>query len=69
MRGIVGIGSSWKANAYAAYVSVLEIKNHLVLSVSSLAYQNLLQILCFGACDPFAVGLIPLYLARDGAAR
>ena len=69
MRGIVGIGSSWKANAYAAYVSVLEIKNHLVLSVSSLAYQNLLQILCFGACDPFAVGLISLYLARDGAAR
>ena len=69
MRGGVGIGSSWKANADAAYVSALEIKNRLVLNVSCLADQNLLQILCFGACDPYAVGLLSFNLARDGAAR
>ena len=69
MRGGVGIGSTWKAYAYASGVSALEIKNRLVLNVSCLTYQNLSQILCFGACDPFAVGLWSLYLARDGAAR
>ena len=44
-------------------------KNCKVLNLSFLAHQNLLQILCFGACDPLAVGLRELYLARDGAAR
>ena len=69
MHGGVGIVSSWKANSDAGSVSALEIKTCLVLNVFCLAYQNLVQILCFGACDPFAVGLIGLYLARDGAAR
>ena len=44
-------------------------KNRKVLNLSFLAHQNLLQILCFGACDPLAVGLCNPYLARDGAAR
>ena len=69
MRGWADIGLSWKANAYAASVLALETKNRKVLNLSFLAHQNLLQILCFGACDPLAVGLCNLYLARDGAAR
>ena len=68
MRGWAG-WTLLKSQRLSASVLALETKNRKVLNLSFLAHQNLLQILCFGACDPLVVGLCNLYLARDGAAR